>query len=120
MNLKNYLLNSYIEQNGETITATLARDIVLELPITDGSNRTSGEQFTEKETAEIMAQMKIDDGKIKASEFYLIINKLYSLYAPVLSSHNLTGWVIYAELARAWFDDLDADEHKAFNYFCYC
>lgn len=117
MDIKSYLMDFYISQNGEVITPELAKMFVEEMPVTDGSERTNGEKWTMEEAVEVGKNMNIDFNKIPICEWYLVLNMMYSDYFVVGRKHNLTDWQLYAELAHAWFYDVDAKQNKTFKYF---
>lgn len=45
------------------------------------------------------------------------LNMMYSDYYSVGKKHGYTDYTFYAELAHAWFHDVDAKENKTFHYF---
>lgn len=117
MDIKDYLLDFYISQNGEVITPELAKSLVEEMAITDGSDRQTGEKWTPAETNDVGAHMGIDFDRIPKCEWYLVLNMMYSDYFVVGKKHGLVDYTFYAELAHAWFTDVDAVENKTFKYF---
>lgn len=117
MDIKDYLLEFYIAQNGEVITPELSKMLVEEMAITDGSDRTTGEKWTPAETNDVGIKMGIDFEKIPKCEWYLVLNMMYSDYYSVGKKHGMTDYTFYAELAYAWFHDVDGKDHKTFDYF---
>lgn len=117
MDIKKYLLDCYIANYGETISDDLARGIVEAMAITDGSDRQTGEKWTLEESKSIGEKIGINWDKVSPAEFYAVLNMMYSDYCQVGRKHGLTDWQLYAELAAAWFNDIDAAENKTFNYF---
>lgn len=117
MDIKDYLLDFYISQNGEKITPELAKSLVEEMAITDGSDRTSGEKWTPAETNDVGTKMGINFEQIPKCEWYLILNMMYSDYYSVGRKHGLIDYQFFGELAQAWFNDVDGPENKTFRYF---
>lgn len=117
MDIKQYLLDFYIAQNGETITPELAKSLVEEMAVTDGSNRTTGEKWTMTDTNDVGMKVGIDFEKIPKCEWYLVMNMMYSDYYQVGHNHGFNDYNFYSELSKAWFNDIDAKENKTFKYF---
>ena len=53
MDMKHYLMNVYKEHYGEHINEHLAKCIVKDMAITDGSDRENGEKYTMENAVEI-------------------------------------------------------------------
>lgn len=117
MDIKNYLLNYYIETNGEKLTPELAKCIVKEFAITDGSDRQDGEKWNMGEAQQIAEKISFSLDRVSLADFYTVLNMMYSDYYGVGKKHGLTDWQLYAELAAAWFNDVDGKENKTFSYF---
>ena len=64
MDMKHYLMNVYKEHYGEHINEHLAKCIVKDMAITDGSDRENGEKYTMENAVEIGQKMGIDFDKI--------------------------------------------------------
>lgn len=117
MDIQKYLLNFYIEQNGETITPELAEGLVKDMAITDGSDRTNGEKWSMTETTDVGNKIGVNWERIPKCEWYLVMNLMYSDYYTVAKKHGLTDYTFFAELSQAWFQDVDAKDNKTFKYF---
>lgn len=117
MDIKKYLLDFYVEQNGETITPELAECLVKEMAVTDGSDRTNGEKWSMQETTEVGNKLGVNWERIQKCEWYLVLNMMYSDYFPVGRKHGFTDYTFYSELAQAWFSDVDGKDNKTFKYF---
>jgi len=117
MDIKDYLLDYYIATAGETITPELAKALVIDMAVTDGSERENGEKWTPAETNDVGTKIGIDFEKITKCEWYLVLNMMYSDYFTVGRKHGFNDWQFYAELAQAWFYDVDAKPNKTFKYF---
>lgn len=117
MDIKNYLMQFYVDQNGEVISPELATMLVSEMAITDGSDRTNGEKWTMSETQDVGDRLGVDWNRIIPCEWYVVMNMMYSDYYSVGKAHSMTDWTFYAELTMAWFNDVDGKENKTFKYF---
>jgi len=117
MNIKDYLLDFYIEQNGETINKDLARILVTQMAVTDGSNRANGEKWTIEQAMEVGKKLGINWDSVSKCDWYVVLNMMYSDYYSVGRKHGFTDYNFYSELALAWFEDVDGPENKTFNYF---
>lgn len=113
MSLRKFLFSCYVYEYGEIITMELARGLVQEMAITDGSRRKTGEKFSPEEAKSLANAigMELDDASLP--EFYLVINLMYSDYFCIGKNNDL----FYANLSRAWLEDVDAVENKTFKYF---
>lgn len=117
MNIKEYLLQFYTEQNGENLSQELARGIVEDFAVTDGSDRTNGEKWTISEAKELGEKCGVDFTRVLVPEYYAVLNMLYSDYFEVFKRRGLSDPAIYGDMARAWFEDADGKENKTFKYF---
>lgn len=117
MDIKQYFLSFYIAQNGEVVTPELAKMLVEDFAITDGSGRINGEKWTPEEAMEIGKKLEIDYEEIPKFEWYLILNMMYSDYNNVAIHFGITDALFYGEMALAWFHDVDARENKTFKFF---
>lgn len=118
MKTNQYLLNFYIAQNGENITPELAKILVTDFAITDGSDRIDGEKWTIEEAESLGIKSGVNFEFISKYEWYLILNMMYSDYYIVSKMYNLES-DFFINLAISWFNDVDAKENKTFNYFMY-
>jgi hypothetical protein len=117
MDMKHYLMNVYKEHYGEHINEHLAKCIVKDMAITDGSDRENGEKYTMENAVEIGQKMGIDFDKIKKCEWYLVLNMMYSDYYRTASQYGHTDYKFFANLAQDWFHDEDGLKDKTFLYF---
>lgn len=115
--MKQMLMNLYVEKYGHHISEDMAKELVHDFPVTDGSGRESGEKWNCEQAKDLALKVGIDLDKINKWEWYLVLNNMYSDYSNTLKKHGMTDSTIYAELAKDWFHDPDADEHKTFKYF---
>lgn len=119
MDIKRYLLDYYINNNGEVITPELAAMLVEELAITDGSDRTNGEKWSMSDTTDAGMKAGVDFDSISKAEWYYVMNMMYSDYFQIGKRYGNTDWQFFADLAKAWFEDVDGKENKTFKYaFC--
>ena len=52
-------------------------------------------------------------------EFYAMTNAMYSDYSEVLKKYNATNPMCFAEMAKAFMDDKDAEDDKVARYYEY-
>lgn len=119
MNIKSLLLSYYVDKNGKVITSELAKSLVEDMAVTDGSNRENGEKWTMEETTEVGNKYNVDWNSISKCEWYLVMNMMYSDYYRTGKKRGLTDYQFFADLATDWFADVDASPDKTFNYFMY-
>lgn len=50
-------------------------------------------------------------------DFYAIVNAMYSDYHEVAMKHGVDNADFYADLAKAWLEDADAVQNKAYLYY---
>lgn len=50
-------------------------------------------------------------------DFYAIVNAMYSDYHEVAMKHGVDNADFYADLAKAWLEDADAVQNKAYVYY---
>lgn len=119
MNIRNMLMDLYIEKNGKVITPELAKGFVYEMAVTDGSDRTSGEKWTMDDAKMVGDKYNVDWNSISKCEWYVVLNMMYSDYYRTGKKHGFIDSGFYAELASDWFSDVDASPDKTFNYFMF-
>lgn len=78
---------------------------------TDG---TRGAHWTMEQTSQVMQQRGIDCDPV---EFFVAMNMLYSDYAKVAKMHGVNSADFYADMAKAFLDDKDAQENKLSLYY---
>lgn len=76
---------------------------------------TSGPHWTFDQAKSIMAQHNVSG--IQPSEFWAVLNALYSDYCRVAKKYGVDRPDFYMEMAKAWLNDEDAVEDKAAAYF---
>lgn len=116
MELNHYLLNFYVAQNGEMITPELAKILVSDFAITDGSKRVDGEKWTIEEAKKEGIKAGVNFESISIYDWYLVLNMMYSDYYSVYTQYDLE-LDFFIKLAISWFNDVDAKENKTFNFF---
>ena len=79
MDMKHYLMNVYKEHYGEHINEHLAKCIVKDMAITDGSDRENGEKYTMENAVEIGQKMGIDFDKIKKLFSFVLPTGLFTM-----------------------------------------
>ena len=80
---------------------------------TDG---TRGAHWTMEQTSQVMQQRGIDCDPV---EFFVAMNMLYSDYAKVAKMHGVNSADFYADMAKAFLDDKDAQDDKLALYYEY-
>lgn len=117
MNVKNLFMELYKEKYGEHINQELAKSIVYDFAVTDGSERESGEKWSMEETKSVGDKLGIDWEKINKCEWYVVMNMMYSDYYRTAKKHGLADPSFFAELSYDWFTDKDGAKDKTFRYF---
>ncbi len=79
----------------------------------DGSR---GPHWTRDQTDQVLAQKGYD---CDPTEFFAILNNVYSDYSAVAKKHGVNNIDFYVDLAKAWLCDKDAVKNKAAAYFEY-
>lgn len=116
--IKEYLINFYIKQNGCIISPELAEMIVKDFAITDGdAKRTTGEKWTIEETTGVAESLGITFDKFSKWDWYVVLNNEYSDKYALVQKYNLPEPQVYFDFALSWFNDVDAKENKTFKYF---
>lgn len=117
MELSFYLGELYQQEYGQHISPKLAKLLVDELPVTDGSKRGNGEKWNYETAVKFGNNEEIDWHCVNKGEFYLILNKFYSMFYSVAKKFGINDYEFYSEMAGAWFNDVDAAENRTFNLF---
>ena len=115
--MKEMFINLYVEKYGCKINEELARDLVDNLPVLDGSQRNSGEVFSYEESIALANSAGVNLSSVSPWEWYLVINSYYAEHFQTINKYKITDKHIYADLAKDWFYDLTSDESKTFRYF---
>lgn len=79
----------------------------------DGTN---GPHWSMEETSRLLKQYSLD---CDPSEFWAVINSLYSDYCEALRGTSASTPEVYVRLAEAWIKDKDAVPNKAAAYYAY-
>ena len=91
----------------------MAEEWVSRMQNADG---TRGPHFSMEKAKEVMKQYNVD---CDPTEFWVVINTLYSNYDQALKKNNASTLELYACLAKAWIEDQDAVPDKASAYYTY-
>lgn len=75
---------------------------------------TKGGHWTMEQTAEVAKQRGINCDK---NDFWAVMNMMYSDYSKIAAKHSVDTPGFYADLARAFLDDADAVDGKAYAYW---
>lgn len=97
----------YIEAFGYTVPEIIAFDLVQNMP--------GGEKFSFQQTKAYASMTGATGPEVAPAEYYLVMNNLYAQYSATIKKYCEEDPIIYAELARDWFQNADID--KAFNHF---
>lgn len=95
----------------EHLTKQRAQEWVSGMKNSDGTN---GGHWTMDQTKQVMKQRGIDCNE---ADFYAIMNAVYSDYSKVAKKYGLDNVDFYADIAKAWLEDDDAEDGKAVRYF---
>lgn len=109
----------YLEKYGETVPRGIAEELVKELPVTDESDRETGEKYTFDEAVRIGDSMQVDWSIIAQSEWYLVLNKIYSEFHRTAERMQIESESFYHSLAFDWFYDLDGARGKTYRRFIF-
>lgn len=105
------IINSlYVECYGEHFSEWLAKKAVSEMRNSDGSE---GEHWSISQIEDLMRQQSFKNTTYNKWDFYYVMNMMYSDYYNVLGSDTS----MYCKLSRAWIDDIDVPEGKAYRYY---
>ena len=91
----------------------MAEEWVSRMQNADG---TRGPHFSMEKAKEVMKQYNVD---CDPTEFWVVINTLYSNYDQALKKNNASTLELYACLAKAWIEDQDAVPDKASACYTY-
>lgn len=116
MNMKNLFMKLYTEKYGEKINRELAEEIVSEFPVTDGTDRTSGEKWSYEDAKTMAERVGVNWEEVSKCEWYIILNFMYSEHFKTGKKHGLPD-TFYGELAYDWFYAVDAEPDKTFHFF---
>ncbi len=71
-----------------------------------------GESYTKSNTDSIARKMGLEFNHFNEWDWYYVMNMVASDYAVMIDSSA------YPKIARAWLEDADVPEGKAFRYWC--
>jgi len=74
---------------------------------------TMGQHWTIEETTSVGQQNGISFDRFNVWDWYYTLNMIYSDYVAVIGNTPST----YISLAKAWINDKDAEEGKAYRYY---
>ena len=117
MDLKTYLKEFYISQNGEVITPDLAKLIVEDFAVTDNSGRCNGEKWTYEDCVKLGTSLNLDWSVIPKTEWYIVCNNEYSDKFRIVQKYKLPYPEVYLDFALSWFNDVDGKQSKTFRFF---
>ena len=82
----------------------------------ENEDGTKGAHWTMEQTTQLLKQKGLS---VDPVEFFAVMNMLYSDFCAVMKKYNANNADIYTDLALAWINDKDAEEHKTSRYFHY-
>lgn len=110
-NLYNEIVNGlYVECYGEHFSDWLAQHAVHQMKNVDGSE---GEHWSIGQIDDIIRQHSIKCDNFNRWDLYYVMNMFFSDYYNVFGTDTST----YVKLSKAWFNDVDVLEGKAYRYY---
>lgn len=100
----------YCSVYGEHLNEDLALKAVLDMENADGSR---GEHWSLDQTTNVAKQNSIVFDTFNKYDWYYVLNMMYSDYYKLFGSATET----YIKMAKAWLDDIDVEEGKAYRYY---
>lgn len=100
----------YVSVYGEHLCESTAMKAVGAMKNLDG---TTGAHWSLAETDSVAKQYGIAWTSYNRYDWYYVLNMMYSDYYKLFGSSTET----YIKLAKAWLDDPDVDEGKAYRYY---
>ena len=100
----------YCSVYGDHFSEDLAIKAVKCMDNVDGS---SGEHWTLEQTTNVAKQFSISFEFFNKYDWYYVLNMMYSDYYKLFGSNTDT----YVKLAKAWLEDPDVEEGKAYRYY---
>lgn len=100
----------YCSVYGDHFSEDLAIKAVKCMDNVDGS---SGEHWTLEQTTNVAKQFSISFESFNKYDWYYVLNMMYSDYYKLFGSNTDT----YVKLAKAWLEDPDVEEGKAYRYY---
>ena len=95
---------------GDHFSEELAMKAVMNMENIDGSK---GEHWTIEQTTSVAKQYGVVFGTFNKYDWYYVLNMMYSDYYKLFNSSTDT----YVKLAKAWLEDPDVEEGKAYRYY---
>lgn len=80
----------------------------------ENSDGSRGQRFTMEQTEEQRKEMGVE---VSPVEFWVAMNAMYSDYCAVAKKHGITGEKFWAEMAKAFLEDEDAEDDKLALYY---
>lgn len=106
-------LNS-AQHHADFLTLEDAQEWVRSMRAADGSR---GGRWKSMADVKPLAERMGITGEKEMVEFFAVINAMYSDYCKVAKKHGVDKPEFYADLAKAWIHDEDAEENKAMLYY---
>lgn len=100
----------YISLYGEHFNKENAMEAVSGMENEDGS---MGEHWSLTETTRIANENRITFKDFNEFDWYYVLNMVYSDYCKIFNDDLIT----YVKLAKAWLNDIDVPEGKAWRYY---
>lgn len=100
----------YCSVFGDHFSEELAMKAVSCMENVDGSK---GEHWTIEQTTNVAKQFGIMFNTFNKYDWYYVLNMMYSDYYKLFNSSTDT----YVKLAKAWLEDPDVEEGKAYRYY---
>lgn len=109
--LEKMVLNDlYVSLYGEHFNKENAMEAVSNMENEDGS---MGEHWSITETTRVANDNRITFNGFNEYDWYYVLNMVYSDYCKIFNDDNQT----YIKLAKAWLNDIDVPEGKAWRYY---
>lgn len=102
------------QHHGKSLTREDAQEWVHSMRAADGSR---GGRWKNMADVKQLAERMGITGEKEMVEFFAIINAMYSDYCKVAKKHGVDKPEFYADLAKAWIHDEDAEDNKAMLYY---
>lgn len=102
--------NLYVECYGQHFSEWLAEKAVSSMKNSDG---TEGEHWTILQIEDVIRQYNVKCDLFNKWDFYYVMNMLFSDYSAIFGNDVST----YVKVSKAWFDDIDVTEGKAYRYY---
>lgn len=107
---ENLVEDFYVSVYGEHLCESSAMRAVEAMKNVDGS---MGAHWSLAETDSVAKQLGLVWTTYNRYDWYYVLNMMYSDYSKLFGSSTET----YVKMARAWLEDPDVDEGKAYRYY---